>query len=633
MNDCCLKVLRFPVYLVMAAVMLWIPGIVIRWKVLALFLFLLAIAWTVIAVQKNEVNFRSWHFVLILYVLLIFLSFAIHFLALISAGMDSYITVRGKTASDGLMYLFSASVVYSLFPVLLVVMTSWFLCDEENRPEIYLMIIPFLLIPSMMAAVYQYFLDPHFLNTPLGISCRHIPGLATDSCGFGSTLFLVFPICFLGFTCFDTSVKKTAAGLLAGLLIFCLVLNGSRSAFLGIVLFLMILPVIRSWVHEGYSGKWHSLITAMFIPLIFLGLYGFFYHKTPRIAPVRLYDRMASAVASVSQGDFNKALGSRPAIALQGLRIFGQSPFSGVGPGGFWRNIENSFFADGKKSRYFDNAANHYLQIGSELGVFGLVLNVFLHVLPLWLIFRVRKRIRDPGERWAVGIVFTTVCIFMILYLSGPHTMNIDVLWILVVMLSFLFVTAVRHGYRFPEFSRERYLMGSIAIFYIFIIPFILGTYRASFGDLGYGSLKEKPWWPFTLERNCYYEEQWDEGKIRWFGDDAVIQIPVEGKKYPETVLLKFFLGHPDIREKPVFLSVGGRSGPAGNPVAANPGWNTLKFVPFPEHFFEFHSPDGSVKKFLVLSIDVSRTWKAESRSALFKRRDFAGALLVPPLW
>jgi hypothetical protein len=159
-----------------------------------------------------------------------------------------------------------------------------------------------------------------------------------------------------------------------------------------------------------------------------------------------------------------------------------------------------------------DNANNQYLQMGSELGIPGATLNIFFHLWPLWMVFKVRRRIHNFKERLAVGISFATICIFMVLYLTGPHVLNVDVLWIVVVNLAFLFVTALKHNYS-PRPLNIKILLLCFGVLTIF---FAFASFESSFGSKGYKALQNLEWWPYKGQFGYYPYEEWGAEKMRW---------------------------------------------------------------------------------------------------------------------
>jgi hypothetical protein len=189
-----------------------------------------------------------------------------------------------------------------------------------------------------------------------------------------------------------------------------------------------------------------------------------------------------------------------------------EAPTSGWGPGGFYRILPDIVFRSKKEHLQIHNAANHYLQMSSELGILGCLFNLSLHLIPLWMAFRIRNKILGREEKWAVAIIGSTLVILLTIYMTGPHGMAKDVLWIIVVLNAYLYVTALRYGYRFNRFN----LKMASAILIVLSVIFTAGTYNSSFGENGYQAKQHSDWWPLKNQYGFYAFENWQNDKVRW---------------------------------------------------------------------------------------------------------------------
>jgi hypothetical protein len=208
----------------------------------------------------------------------------------------------------------------------------------------------------------------------------------------------------------------------------------------------------------------------------------------------------------------------------QGFRLTKLSPLVGWGPGGFIRNVNDIRYQKGEKPILLHNTTNQYLQMSSEFGLLGTALNFALHFIPLWMIFRIRTRIEDPKERMAVGICFSTITVWLFLYLTGPHIMAVDVLWPLNVYLAFLFTTALKHGYSFENIKLKSYVL----VLALLTVLFVFGTYEATFGRNGYAAKLKSEWWP-NPQYGYYSWEDWNGKKVRWTTGESFIRIAPTG--------------------------------------------------------------------------------------------------------
>ena len=153
---------------------------------------------------------------------------------------------------------------------------------------------------------------------------------------------------------------------------------------------------------------------------------------------------------------------------------------------------------------------NLYLQTWGNFGIIGLGVMLLLHIMPLWMVFRVRKQIQGQEERWAVGILFTTVLITLLLFNTNPNIDYPDVNWIYCLYLGFFVSIALKYGYVAHLKRRWVFSMGSL----LFII-FIGGTYRTTFGSYGYGAIRKEL---LTHITSGYYQNDsvtiWDSEQV-----------------------------------------------------------------------------------------------------------------------
>jgi len=318
-------------------------------------------------------------------------------------------------------------------------------------------------------------------------------------------------------------------------------------------------------------------------------------------------------------------------LGLQALRLTRLSSLAGWGPGGFYRNLHNIRLRNGEKSYFpFDNANNHYLQMSSELGIIGGGVNLFLHIVPLWMIFRVRNRIKDQDERLVVVIIFTTVIIMiLLLFLTHPpHPQAVSVQWILVVMLSFLFITALKSGYTFKPATIK-----FVSLLLVLAAFFTWGTYNNAFGKEGYRARQKADWWPYKYEKNCYDYERWPKGTVRWCSDEASIQFPIViGWELFDKTEISIVASHPDIEERPLVVRYGGKHGPLHKMVISKRWqWKTIEIPLTDEYIFEVKGQNNTVlAKYLVLSFDVSRVWVPKQWKVSNDTRRLGIAVLFP---
>jgi O-antigen ligase len=548
-------------------------------------------------------------FLLTLYGFWILISFLLHYKGLTDLDPTTYLSVTKESVGRGLHALKNTTQAYLLFPVLFFF--SIFLLRSEKGSNRMLRILPLLVIPSLFVALYQGLFDISFLNHPYFIQLKRVSGLDHDSNAFGISLFLLMPLCILSFLIVRDSLKRILLTVLIIYVVWGLLLSGSLTGLTGVLVFLFLLPWVLVWADRSISSvKRKILILIPFVLAILLIILAASPLKRDvPFASVTL-DRLHGAYEDYKEGGVEHILekSGRLNLGYNAIQLTKLSPLSGWGPGGFLRNLQNARFRRGEWGFTFliDNANNQYLQMSSELGILGGLLNLLIHILPIWMVVRIRKRIHDRTDRMSVSIVFSTVLIMMLLFVTGPHTVVASVLWIFVVLLSYLFVIALKYGYSFRRWVR--FSTGSTA-FVLLTLLFSVGTYNNVFGREGYISRHSADWWSLKYDKHCYPTEQFDRWvELRWCRKNSSLQIPL--RRYSaDRISFGFVLYHPDINKEPVKLRYGGKSGPQHEMVVHD---NLIKSVELPlteEHIYKFRRPDGIIKSYFVLSLDISRTW------------------------
>jgi hypothetical protein len=341
-----------------------------------------------------------------------------------------------------------------------------------------------------------------------------------------------------------------------------------------------------------------------------------------------LTKRMKSSYGQFKNGGINQVLekSGRYHFWTQALRLMKESPISGWGPGGFIRNLDNIRFRynENPRRKFLDNTNNYYLQMSSELGIIGTSLNIFIITFPLWMVYRIRNQIHNQRERLTVFTCFASLLIMILLFMIGPHIMGLDVLWLFSVFMSFLFVTGIKYGYRF-KLKKKIFFVASA----VFTLIFLSGTFEHSLGKNGYKAIGHQKWWPYKYDRNCYPLEKWKTGKVRWCSNDAFLQIPIQ-KTLSDVVKLKIISHHPDIEINPLTVKYGGIKGVDHEVVLSNHSWKTIEISTDSDYIFDFRPPNRPPIKYLVISIDVSRTWIPKKNGIGTDDRKLGVAVLMP---
>jgi O-antigen ligase len=609
------------VWIIFSMAYFWIPD---RWNTL-----LLAGAGGILGyflLKKGVHPVPGHRFLLsvLIYTGLLVISGAMHWGALAKLPPETSITVTQFDAAWGLEKLSFVVSRYLSLPFLLGMLMLLF----QDRTRFYdaLPVLPVLFIPSLLVGVYQGLFDIDFLNVPYFASRSQASGLGPHGNAFGISLFLLFPLCIIGIIRKNHPAVKVGMLILSGGILGGILLSGSRTAWLGITIFLLIFPWITAWSGQHISKRLRFLLCACPIMLGLLagGLVIFGGSQDSFI----LAKRLNTSWVQIQQGGVRELLqrSGRIHYWTQAIRLIQESPVVGWGPGGYYRHLDNIRFQYGERQRQLDNALNLYLQISAELGLVGLGCHLPFHLIPLWMIVCARKRLHDRAERWTLGIVCATVCIMLFIFLFGVHLLSVNITWIYASLLACLWVTGLHYS------VQERVHPINIVWAGGLLILFLVETYTMTFGSHGYRTLQQAPWWPLQYERNCYAPEQWGANTFRWCSQDAFLRIPIT-KEIPEKITISIAVYHPDVATNPVIVTYGGKYGPTHQLLVNDSTLKTFEIEVSQDDLYFYEEPRTRTGQlFEVVSFDVSRTWVPKEWKINEDPRELGVAIMIPKL-
>jgi O-antigen ligase len=173
--------------------------------------------------------------------------------------------------------------------------------------------------------------------------------------------------------------KRLTATVIAALMLATIVLTKSRGGMLGLVAALIVLVLIGARVRRGFPAM---LVAALLLASPF--------------APSSYWTRMASTFDE--QQDAREFTGSREARRIdmqEGIKVFLERPFTGVGVGQF-----QNYDFPGRRERWHETH-NSLIQVASETGVFGLVAFSFLIIRCAMAAVTTRRMLWTARSSWA----------------------------------------------------------------------------------------------------------------------------------------------------------------------------------------------------------------------------------------
>ena len=433
-------------------------------------------------------------YMIILYGLWVVISIGMHYCAINTLELEECLfslhTKSIRTESRWLIWcLVHYAVIHlfflSFFLILIVIFRS-----TENRWNM-LTWIPLIFIPCLLVGLYQFYIDTDFLNNrPFHRLDRDpIGGLGTDLTAFRVSLFLIFSLCIFTAAIVQVWWKKILYILIATVIVWLIWLSSGRGIIVATLLFAAIFPIVGAWVHGFRSDKGRRYL---YVGLISILLMALLMGAATTIGPGKERS-LQTAFDRILNGDFAKVDPFRLEMIQYQWRLVKLAPIAGWGPGGFLRNIDKVRFVsrdhminEDPFSQYqYHYGLNQYLEWGNDIGLLGGCVILFLYVMPLWMIIRVQKRILMREDRWAVGIIFATLIIMLLLFNVSPYAHFPEGQWIILVYLSFLISVALKYGYTVYPIKGWRWGVGA----FLLTTVFIAGVYETTFGSRGYAAI------------------------------------------------------------------------------------------------------------------------------------------------
>jgi|GEM_PF-633268 len=275
--------------------------------------------------------------------------------------------------------------------------------DKQEKITVLAKIILCTVSVSAFIGVWQYFSDPG----------SRISGISQNAAILSSDLYVAF---WFGVVLMFTSLKQI-----------------SRIIWVGLV-FIIILALLFSLLRAAYIAFLPSAFTA-----------GIYYGKPGKVFVLMVIFMIIVAmlapftVERMKETSVEKDASTRGHLHSldAGVQMMGDHPFLGVGIGNY---SEHYLRYTNDPRRLPRTPHNSYLAIGSEIGIFGLIAYLLLHIVAFYKLWITAARYRLHNNRkWLIytcGIAgaLTSFCIIGLF-----HTLQISkFLWILLALGSIL---------------------------------------------------------------------------------------------------------------------------------------------------------------------------------------------------
>jgi O-antigen ligase/polysaccharide polymerase Wzy-like membrane protein len=615
----------------------------------------------------------------IAYIVCLFMNAASHYIGLKCIDAPFYLNIRLITPVDWIGANSQFFVYYLFFPILLVFHRIFI---DQCDLTIIIRIAAMTMLVSMMVLYYQVGFDHDVLaKWSIAAAYKKPDGLATDPNSYTMCAVLLLP--FMVTTVFREKNRNWRIFFIAASLFYGVsaILTGSRTGVVAIILIALAFPFIVAASNRSIHRS--RRIALICIPFLFLAigylLYPFITDHISTLPFIGGVYRLGLLLQNIEHKSIMDGLVKTDYRFLQflvALILFLKAPLGGWGAGGFYREFPNEYYLYTREfTTRNDSALNHYLMISADLGIPVLVLNTLIITLPVIAVGRAFLKTDDTATRYMLSILFSVQIVFLLIINTLPPSYFPDVIWIWTCLIVISMMIAERFDVNFHIKGNRRWAVYA-AMLLLIIVPNGIGIYNTTFGKAGYLSRQDLHWNPLKFERNCYFNENWKEGIVRWCKGKAILKIPVtEGRSWPGKVRLKIKALHPDIAKDPVWVKYEGKNAGDGQISISDYSWHSidipitesdrLTLTAFPDipdrkfakyfyadppdpngpymgkkdDFYFFHGykfsydwtqPKTDVQNYIIVHFDISRNWTPKKSKNNTDSRELGIAVLIP---
>jgi hypothetical protein len=423
---------------------------------------------------------------------------------------------------------------------------------------------------SVAFAIFQHFGHTTLGNNPASIRLHLINGTFKDALSFGSYLSMAIPL-FLGvFVAFPDITMKCSSFLVIVLSLFIIIFTGSKSgiislavATLGFIVFGIGVSYRSLKSSPAFFKKKHIAIFLVFILIVGITLTLFFFRNMIQneLKTSNIIQRFRRSEEMLS---WRMNTLWKPALCI--MRDY---PLTGVGLGGFIIEVANYSSMYRTPEIAPESAENYILQIGSELGVIGII-------IVLWIAWEILRQIRkgfdglqktaDRKTKYLFIGAISGVIAFIINAQTHTYIGSYEIKYTLWLLVGLIFalprISQPEHAGEEKKASAETstaFVSSRKLLFnrrFKILAAALLLLYGAvhlwnSTHTLSLKSRTEKLGLKqeFGLDK---LEKTTDGREFRWTGSNGGMTFKVE----KPVIVLPLHAAHPDIQKKPVKVKI-----------------------------------------------------------------------------
>ncbi len=502
------------------------------------------------------------------------------------------VNVNGVRAGGALMSVIFTSLSYlSGFLFFLILFNT-----IKSKAFLHKMLIVFScsIFISLVFSLVQRYYSLDLGNTTFWVRLGQINSTFKDPNSFGIYLCASFPLILGMAVSFHKNLKPFFISLLIFIL-FAFPSTGSRSGILGIGVSIITF-IVLFFITERRSYK-KKIIYGTSLLLIFIFLFLSFLFVAKQSI---LYKRMQRSLdLFVNKESLNLLFSRKIDLWTLAFHMIKDYPLTGVGVGSYIVEFPN--YAEEMKlsfGGYTDSAENYIFQVGSELGLIGLILICWIFFEVIRLIWRGRsKLLEDTKNKFILIGVISSLSAIFVNFLFHSYIGSFEVkffFWLLIAMVIFLFDESKRSKID-GIFSQKFKLLA-------LILTLFFGTVHLwnSTQSLSIQNRTERFGWDqdFGLYQ---LEEDYRGFSYRWTKKRAGIAEENLGSR----MVIPLKASHPDINKVPVKVRV----------YSANQYFKKREMIEEiilkdPEWFYFKYAISEMFRDKIYLVFETDRTWQ-----------------------
>lgn len=406
-------------------------------------------------------------------------------------------------------------------------------------------------IISFSFGFIQYFIDLGFGNTSLRMLLRTVNATFKDPNSFGVFLAAIVPV-LLGMIFFLKMWWKLLPMIVLLSAFFLLPQTGSLSGLFGVFvsffifsLFLLKITLDLKSANPRAFKKYVALIV-VFLLVIGIGISGFLIFNNSIS-----FDRLTKRIEFIKKEKSWDLFSSRRVSYFWNLagRMIKDYPISGVGIGAYIIELPNYAEIYQKEWRLTDSAENYFFQVGSELGLMGLFLSLWIFLEIFRKIGVILKELLQ-SEKWKYVIMGISTGILMFFLSFQVHTYigSFEIKYMFWLFVALIFYLGKESGVveKKIRITNKIKIIGWAMIFLFSGVLLWNSTHSLSLKSRTEQFDFKQEFGFSHLEKTTAGEEfRWSE---KYAGTTIKIERPV--------IKVPLLASHPDIQERPVKVRI-----------------------------------------------------------------------------